>query len=123
MLGGVLGGGRCTGLPTHPPAGRPAKAPTPAPAVPRAAGTFEERSIALGWVQEQLGQLLGQVQHRHGGAAVAVGEVTSCRCAEERLAGQIGEQSMGHPPLDEPPAFWGASLRLRPPNFVCLLCA
>lgn len=46
-----------------------------------AAGTFEEKSISLAWVQEQLGALLGELRHSHQGAAVTVSEVTSCRQA------------------------------------------
>ncbi|PRW33793.1 hypothetical protein C2E21_7400 [Chlorella sorokiniana] len=43
-----------------------------------AAGTFEEKSISLAWVQEQLGALLGELRHAHQGASVAVADVTSC---------------------------------------------
>lgn len=43
-----------------------------------AAGTWEERPVKLGWVQEQLGELLAAVAHSHQGAQVAVVEVTSC---------------------------------------------
>ena len=52
-----------------------------------AAGTFEEKSISLAWVQEQLGALLGELRHSHQGAAVTVSEVTSCRQAAGTAVG------------------------------------
>ncbi|PSC70145.1 Chaperone binding,ATPase activator [Micractinium conductrix] len=43
-----------------------------------AAGTWEERPVALAWVQQQLGELLAALHHSARGVAVAVAEVTSC---------------------------------------------
>lgn len=43
-----------------------------------AAGTFEERNLSVGWVREQLGELLAQLQHSSQGVEVAVTEVTAC---------------------------------------------
>lgn len=49
--------------------------------------------MKLGWVQEQLGELLAAVAHSHQGAQVAVVEVTSCRwVAQEGGPCQIGLQ-------------------------------
>lgn len=59
----------------------PVPAPHKAYPPPPAAGTFEEKSISLAWVQEQLGALLGELRHSHQGASVAVEEVVSCRQA------------------------------------------
>ena len=60
-----------------------ASGPARCPTCLCAAGTFEERSLSLAFVQEQLGQLLGQLRHSQGGVEVALGEVTSCRWAGE----------------------------------------
>ncbi|KAI3425993.1 hypothetical protein D9Q98_007961 [Chlorella vulgaris] len=43
-----------------------------------AAGTLEERTIALDWIKAQLEQLLLGLDHHHQGAAVAVQRVTGC---------------------------------------------
>jgi hypothetical protein len=53
------------------------------------AGTFEERSLSLAFVQEQLGQLLGQLRHSQGGVEVSLWELTSCRWAGERAGGRL----------------------------------
>jgi hypothetical protein len=58
------------------------------------AGTFEERSLSLAFVQEQLGQLLGQLRHSQGGVEVTLVELSSCRWAGERAgetAGRLGQ--------------------------------
>jgi hypothetical protein len=43
-----------------------------------AAGTLEERTIALDWIKAQLEQLLLGLDHSHKGVAVAVQRVTGC---------------------------------------------
>lgn len=52
-----------------------------------AAGTWEERPVALAWVQQQLGELLAALHHSARGVAVAVAEVTSCRWVSSGGAG------------------------------------
>lgn len=56
---------------------RSASQPYPSPFC-TTAGTFEEKALSLGWVQEQLAGLLAQLWHSHAGAAVTVTGVAYC---------------------------------------------